>query len=302
MIIDLHIHTKEGSDGRWPLEQIFSEAARRGIGLLSITDHDSLEAQQKARALATHHDIAYLSGIELNVNFSHPSLLQGKGISLDFLGYGFDIFHAPLSSKLAALRDHRIKRAEMILENVNAELRNQGVQELTSEDFSEIQAQADGSLGRPHIANYLMKKGLVQDKKEAFDRYLVRCDVPKMPLGLEEASDLIRSAGGKLVLAHPNDVRGTSLVAATSSLRDQLRIIETMMIPFVDGVECWHPCHSRQSTKAYLDFARRRNLLATGGSDCHQQPVLMGSVAVTDWVAEQFFGGDIRFPLKPVHT
>ena len=70
-------------------------------------------------------------------------------------------------------------------------------------------------LGRPHIADYLVKKGIVKTRQEAFDKYLVKCDVPKFPLYLEEASKLIRDAGGKLVLAHPNDPHGTSLASLT---------------------------------------------------------------------------------------
>ena len=74
-----------------------------------------------------------------------------------------------------------------------------------------IEESVDGVLGRPHIADYLVKKGIVKARQEAFDKYLVKCDVPKFPLYLDEASKLIRDAGGKLVLAHPNDPHGTSL-------------------------------------------------------------------------------------------
>ncbi len=69
-------------------------------------------------------------------------------------------------------------------------------------------------MGRPHIAAYMIEKGIVSNRQEAFDRYLVRCDVPKMSLSLEEASQLVRAAGGRVVLAHPNDPNGTSLAAS----------------------------------------------------------------------------------------
>ncbi|MGC9324008.1 MAG: PHP domain-containing protein [Desulfomonilia bacterium] len=288
MKIDLHIHSKDGSDGRWPLPDIFAEASRRGIGFLSITDHDSIQAQEKASIMARQNGMTYLSGVELNVSFFHPSLNTGKSISLDFLGYGFDVTYPPLVKKLTKLRDYRQKRAEMILENVNRELRKEGIQEFTATDLAEIQAGIEGSLGRPHIAHYMMNKKIVKSKQEAFDKYLVTCDVPKLPLGLEEASTLIRSAGGKLVLAHPNDPNGTSLVSVASRVKEQHRIIEEMMLPFLDGIECWHSRHSQATSRAYLAFVREKNLLATGGSDCHQQPLLMGTVSVPEWVAEQF--------------
>ena len=93
----------------------------------------------------------------------------------------------------------------------------------------------------------MVEKGIVANKQEAFDKYLAKCNVPKMPLSLSEASTLIRGAGGKLMMAHPNDPNGTSLV-----------------------------------------FAKEKGLMVTGGSDCHQQPVIMGTVPVPIYVVDQF--------------
>ena len=146
----------------------------------------------------------------------------------------------------------------------------------------------DGTFGRPHIADYMVRKGLVASRQEAFDRYLVRCNVPKKPFSLEEASFLIRAAGGKLMLAHPNDPNGTSLAALTDSLEEQHRIIKETMLPYLDGIECWHSRHDRNTISAYSEFCRQENLMLTGGSDCHQQPVIMGTVPVPLQVVEQF--------------
>ena len=143
-------------------------------------------------------------------------------------------------------------------------------------------------LGRPHIADYLVKKGIVRNRQEAFDKYLVRCNVPKYPLYLEDASRLVHNAGGKIVLAHPNDPHGTSLVAFTKSLPEQTQIIEDSMLAYIDGVECWHSRSDAQTTSHYLRFAKEHALMVTGGSDCHQKPVVMGTVAVPDYVADQF--------------
>jgi predicted metal-dependent phosphoesterase TrpH len=288
MKIDLHIHSKEGSDGRWPLAEIFAEAHRRGISFLSVSDHDSLEAQQVASELADHYGIRYITGIELNVTLVHPLLTKGKAISLDFLGYGFDIRSEPLNSKLKELRDYRGKRAGMILDKINREFRKEGIREFTHEDMEAIQESADGSLGRPHIANYLIAKKIVGTKQEAFDRFLVKCDVPKMPLSLEEASALVRGAGGRIVIAHPNDPHGTSLAVITRVLAEQQDIIRKALLPLIDGIECWHSRHDAFTSESYHAFARSAGLIVTGGSDCHQQPVIMGSVAVPDCVATQF--------------
>jgi hypothetical protein len=288
MKIDLHVHSKNGSDGRWPLEQIFAEAKRRRISMISITDHDSLQGQSEAKRLARTHGIKYLTGVELNVTLAHPCCTKGKDASLDFLGYAFDINNVALMNKLHDLRAYRKARAEKILANINEEFIKEGRELLTQEDMDAIEDCVEGSLGRPHIANHLIAKGIVATKQEAFDRYLKRCDVPKMPLTLEEASALVRAAGGKLVLAHPNDSNGTSLAVITRSLEEQKKMILEVMLPFIDGIECWHTRHDKHAAAFYLSLVRSEGLIATGGSDCHQQPVLMGNVKVPDCVADQF--------------
>ena len=288
MKIDLHVHSKNGSDGKWPLDQIFAEARRRRISLISITDHDSLRGQSEAKRLAVTHGIKYITGVELNVTLAHPYYTKGKDASLDFLGYAFDIENVAFIDKLQDLRAYRKDRAEKILKNINEEFIKEGQKLLTHEDMDAIEAGADGSLGRPHIANHLIAKGIVATKQEAFDRYLTKCDVPKMPLTLEEASALVRAAGGKLVLAHPNDSKGTSLAFITSSLEEQKKMILEVMLPCIDGIECWHTRHDRHAAAFYLAIVRSKGLIATGGSDCHQQPVLMGNVQVPDCVADQF--------------
>ena len=288
MKIDLHIHSKNGSDGRWTLEEIFAEASRRNIQFMSITDHDAIHCQDEAIALADRYGIAYIPGVELSVAFSYPAYKDGKSVELHFLGYGYDIHNEPLMSKLYEIRDFREKRAKKILENINREFQKEGRQSFSDHDMEEIQASVDGAFGRPHIANYLIAQGIVRDKREAFSKYLVKCDMPKMSLGLEEASELIRSAGGRLVIAHPNDPNGSSLVSLTPSVAQQHTIIRETMLEYIDGVECWHSRHSESTIEAYRAFARQESLIVTGGSDCHQQPVIMGNIEVPDYVARQF--------------
>ncbi|MBN2123838.1 MAG: PHP domain-containing protein [Deltaproteobacteria bacterium] len=285
--IDLHIHSS-ASDGRMGVEEIVSEAKKRGLRLISITDHDTLDAQGEAAALARRRGILYLHGVELSVSFPHPYYGDEKAVSLDFLGYRFDIRYAPLQDRLRELRAYREKRAMKILANINTELAGEGKDLLTPGDMKAIQDSVDGTFGRPHIADYLVKRDLVSSRQEAFDRYLVRCNVPKMPLSLEEASGLIRGAGGKLMLAHPNHPRGTSLIKLTASLREQQEIVREAMLPFIDGIECWHSAHDAETSESYLRFARLHGLMVTGGSDCHQQPLLIGTVPVPDDVAAQF--------------
>ena len=287
MIIDLHIHS-QSSDGAFTVEEIVKEAKRRNIGFISITDHDSIGCQLVAMDLAGKAGIRYVAGVELNVTFSHSKYLAGKSVSLDFLGYQFDPKNQALEDKLQQIAEYREARAAKILDSINGEFEKEGIEKLTKSDFDKIQASVDGVLGRPHIADYLVKKGVVRDRQEAFDKYLVRCNVPKYPLYLENASKLVHNAGGKIVLAHPNDPHGTSLVALTKSLPEQTQIIKDSMLAYINGVECWHSRSDAQTTEHYLRFAKENGLMVTGGSDCHQKPVMMGTVAVPDYVADQF--------------
>ena len=287
MIIDLHIHS-QSSDGAFTVEEIVKEAKRRNIEFMSITDHDSIGCQTVATDLAEKAGIRYVSGVELNVTFAHPKYHAGKPVALDFLGYQFDATNRALVDKLQLMAEYREERATKILRNLNAEFEKEGIQKLTKKDFEAIEASVDGVLGRPHIADYLVKKGIVKNRQEAFDKYLVRCNVPKYPLHLEEASKLVHNAGGKIVIAHPNDPHGTSLVALTKSLPEQTTIIEELMLEFIDGVECWHSRNDFETTSHYVKFAKEYGLLMTGGSDCHQKPILMGTVAVPEYVADQF--------------
>lgn len=269
------------------LPEIFEEAGRRGVGLISITDHDSIECQESAKALAEKNGISYISGVELNISFSHPQYRDSRPVSLDVLGYDFDIGNRALAQKLQKLRDFRRKRAEQILEKINLEMGREHAP-FTYKDLEAIEETVDGSFGRPHIADYMVKKGIVSSRQEAFDKYLIKCNVPKMPVSLEEASGLIRDAGGKLVLAHPNNRRGTSLSSLTRSISEQHQIIRDSMLPYLDGIECWHSSHTRETVSLYLRMAGKEELMVTGGSDCHQKPVIIGTVDVPLYVAEQF--------------
>jgi len=288
MLIDLHIHSKSCSDGNLTVEEIVREATVRNIGLMSITDHDSIDCQQKAMALARKNGICYVSGVELNVTFSHPRYCEGRSISLDLLGYQFDTKNKELRNKLRQIGKYREERAAKILGKVNVEFEKEGIEKLTRNDLKEIRDSVDGVLGRPHIANYLVKKGIVETEQEAFDKYLVKCDVPKFPLLVEDASRLLRNAGGIVVLAHPNDPHGTSLVKLTRSLYEQTEIIEESILMYIDGVECWHSRNDNPTTSHYVKFAKKHGMIMTGGSDCHQKPIIMGTVKVPEYVAEQF--------------
>ena len=140
MIIDLHIHS-QSSDGAFTVEEIIEGARLRKIGFISITDHDSIDCQQLAIDLAGKARIRYVSGVELNVNFLHPIYNQGKPVSLDFLGYQFDVKNRALAYKLREIAKYREERASKILRNLNAEFEKEEIEKLTKRDFEQIKLQ-----------------------------------------------------------------------------------------------------------------------------------------------------------------
>jgi len=166
--IDLHIHSK-ASDGKLSVAEILQEAENRRINFLSISDHDSINCQAQAVLEANQRGIRYITGVELNVTFSDPNYQKGKAIALDFLGYQFDPHNKALSNKLETIAKYRMERAAKILDNLNAEFQKENMPTLTKEDLKQIEESIDGTLGRPHIADYLDKKGIVASRQEAFD-------------------------------------------------------------------------------------------------------------------------------------
>ena len=137
MKIDLHIHSKN-SDGKLSVEEIIKEAKTRNIGFMAISDHDSIGCQTKAIALAKKEDISYVTGVELNVTFSHPKYHEGKAVSLDFLGYQFDPNNKALEGKLQTMAKYREERAAKILDNLNAEFQKEHIAALTRDDLRQI--------------------------------------------------------------------------------------------------------------------------------------------------------------------
>ena len=191
MKIDLHIHSGTCSDGRMSIKEIFEEAGKRNIDMLSITDHDSIDCQKQAQEFAREKGIRYITGVEMNISFAHPDITKGKTIALDFLGYQYDPDNKSLKEKLVTISDYREERALKILKKINIEFDKEGIERFTEDDIKAIQDSVDGVFGRPHIADYLIKKGIVENRQEAFDKYLVQCNVPKYPFTIDEASTLM---------------------------------------------------------------------------------------------------------------
>ena len=257
--VDLHLHST-ASDGSYPPETVVSMAERNGVRVLSLTDHDSLDGIPEAEERARQSGIRVIPGVELSVS--------EVGIDVHLLAYGFDPRDKGLVAAIARYRESRRERARKIL----ARLKGLGIR-IALEEVEEI--ARGGALGRPHVAEALMRGGHIETFQEAFQRFLghhAPAYVPKRTVALEEAVSVVRDAGGVTVLAHPGTLNRDHLIAAWTSRG-------------LDGIEVWHSKHAPADVARFKGLAKQLDLLMTGGSDFHGErtpDVTVGGVLVPE--------------------
>ena len=272
--VDLHTHTI-ASDGTLTPRELVSEAARRGVRVLAVTDHDSTdglaEAIETARA---HPPLTIVPGIEINCDV--------EGAEIHILGYYMDYEAGWFQDFCRAQREERRERVHRTAERLAA----LGLPIDVERVFALVQ---EGSAGRPHIARVMLERGYVKTVREAFDRYLAAgkpAHVPRKKLGPEDAVRLLRRAGGVPVFAHPG-------------LAERDEMIPPLVAAGLMGIECYYPEHSPAQRGAYLDFCRAHGLVATGGSDFHGPQVraaVLGNptVPLAVWEALQAKAAEAR--------
>ncbi len=272
---DLHLHTRY-SDGSWTPLELVTRARQLGLAAIAITDHDTLDGIPEALNAAgsapppgapsgrpggpSLPDIEILPGVEITCRVD--------AMEVHMLGYlPGDSWRSPA---LRAVLDHSRRVREKRIGEIVGRLNQLGVP-LTEQ---EVFACSDcGTIGRPHVAMALTRRGFVASHEEAFERFLKAgkpAYVERYRMTAAEAIGHIRRAGGVAALAHPGLNRVDDRIA---------ELVEQGMA----GLEVWHSRHSAAQTEHYRKLAERLGLIATGGSDCHGdlrgQP-LLGTVKV----------------------
>ena len=252
--IDLHIHST-ASDGSLTPAEIINRAQRLNLAAIAITDHDSIYGSKEALQAGIPPSLKFLTGIEISA--AHPTFFPGSG-SFHILGYCIRLDNQALNQALNRLRDARKNRNPKIIKRLN-EL---GLK-ISLEDVNPTIAH--GQLGRPHIAQVMIKKGFVKSMDEAFDKFLGAgkpAYVDKNRIGCEETIQMIRDAGGVPVLAHP----------ALLNINDDFQLeelIQNLIKIGMRGIEVYYPEHSPEQMQRYRELANKYNLLITGGTDFH---------------------------------
>ncbi|MBW3086631.1 3',5'-nucleoside bisphosphate phosphatase [Austwickia sp. TVS 96-490-7B] len=271
MLIDLHTHST-ASDGTDSPAQLIAAAAAAGVDVVALTDHDTTDGWAAAEEAAMHRGVTVVRGIEVTCRVDGSRAAQStpspgatparptastSDISVHILGYLHDPTYQPLQDRLAKMRRSRHDRARRIVEALAADL------PITMDDVAS-HVPAGATIGRPHIADTLVTLRVVQDRAEAFRRFLYDGSpyvVPHHALTTVEALQLIIEAGGIPVLAHPcAAVRGR--VVADD-------VIEEMVEHGLVGLETHHPDHTPDQVAHAEDIARVCGLVATGSSDYH---------------------------------
>jgi len=240
--IDLHMHTTY-SDGNFSPFELLKKVKELNIDIVSITDHDSINAIEEAVAIGKDLGIEVIPGVEISTD------VEDKEVHL--LGYFLDIYSSELKKYLRFFRDERVERAKRMISKLN----NLDF-DITIDDVLEV---TNGSaIGRPHVALAMMNKGIVNDFYEAFQKYL-RDGGPayerKIHISPQSALKLINDAGGLSFIAHPGHLKES--------------ILMTLINSGIDGIEVTHPSHNDYQKKFYRGIVNQYCLLESGGSDFH---------------------------------
>lgn len=247
--IDLHTHTSV-SDGTDAPAVLVSRAARAGLSVVAVTDHDTFDGWAAACEAAPAAGVTVVVGAEMS------STLDGAGVHL--LAYLPDPMYSPLLAELDRIRADRARRLPAIAQR----LTELGLP-LSVDDVLTAAGRAV-TLGRPHIADAMIAKGYVRDRREAFLNWLAvggPAYVPKYAPETAHAIGLVRAAGGVPVLAHPWG-RGSHTVL------DEERIV-ALADAGLAGIEVDHSDHDEDARRRLRAIAHDLDLIVTGSSDHH---------------------------------
>ena len=248
MRIDLHTHSA-ASDGTDAPGQLVADAARAGLDVVALTDHDTARGWDEAADSARAHGVALVPGIELSA--------RADGVSVHLLSYLPDPDHPALAHELGRIREDRLTRARRIVERVAADF------PLTWEDVL-AQTGPGATVGRPHIADALVARGHVPDRPAAFATILRTGSpyyVPHYAPDAIAAIGLVLAAGGVPVFAHPGArARGRIVSDAT---------IAAMAEAGLAGLEVAHRDNDPRQRERLTRLVRGLGLFTTGSSDYH---------------------------------
>ncbi len=248
--VDLHMHTTY-SDGRWPAQQLIDFLVTEGFQLVAVTDHDRVDKVAEIQALAAEKRLPVLAGVEMSTDWN--------GRMGHMLCYGFD----PQQNELRPLTEKVVRLQLENTQAVNEELQRKGYSMPRQE---EILKENGGKLRRPSDnANLLREHGYASNWQTAM-QMITEAGFTSIKADMAETVDAVHKSGGVCLIAHPGR-RESGFTFYDAPLLDQLR----SEIP-IDGIEIYHPYHTKEIIAAYLAYVEKHDLLFSTGSDSHCTP------------------------------
>lgn len=245
-MIDLHTHSIY-SDGTFTPEKLCNLADSKNIKIIALTDHDTIDGISDF--LSCNSKVKKVPGVEIS--------LDTENGTFHMLGLFINHKYNPLGENLLKLKTYRSERNKKILMKLSHFFQ----EEITEEQISK---EKKGELGRPHIAKFLIKKGVVSSVEEAFEKYLSKGKIfyeNKQKLNTEHAIKLILESGGIPVIAHP--------ITMNLDKEKFENLIRYLVDLGLKGIEAICPLHSKEDCNFYIEIAKKYNLVVTGGSDFH---------------------------------
>lgn len=284
--IDLHCHST-ASDGRLSPEQVAALAHTKGLKAVALTDHDTVAGVAAFSKACAASGIEAIPGVEVSAEYAKGTM-HIVGLFVDTANPGFLAF-------LKQLADGRKVRNPQIV----AKLNELGMQLTMAEVEEEAGIKDDGpgggaidkSIGRPHIAGVLIKKGYVKDKQDAFDKYLAKgkpCYFSRFVASPTESIRQIHAAGGLAILAHPPYLMKEWNEAELDG------VVAGLKAEGLDGIEVHYSTHSPSQTQFIAGLAAKHGLAVSGGSDFHGETQGGRSGQTVELGAG--IGGNLRIP------
>jgi predicted metal-dependent phosphoesterase TrpH len=250
--IDLHIHTTM-SDGALTPPEVLEKVRAVSLAAFALADHDTISGYRQLVNMLGPDDPELITGLELSVAVN--------GADMHMLAYLFDPDHAELNETLVRFQEGRNLRGGRMVQRLN----ERGL----ALPLDDVLKAANGSaIGRPHIADALVYKGLVASVEDAFRRHIGdHCPayIPKSMIRPEEAISMIHRAGGLAVLAHPY-------------INDMHKLIPSLVKQGLDGIEVYHYSHNKQQVQELKRLAVKYQLIRSGGSDFHGRQMHEGEI------------------------
>jgi 3',5'-nucleoside bisphosphate phosphatase len=261
---DLHCHSNF-SDGTDTPEELIDKALEIGLSGLSITDHDTVNAYERALPYANEKGLSLIVGVEFSSFY--------KTEPIHILGYQIDRQH----NRVKELCDWHSHRRERRNRAIIEKLQGLGVS-ISYEELLERAVGKQQTLGRPHIAYLLVEKGIVSSIKGAFDSWIgegKKAYVSGEVFPVEKTIEVIHAAKGAAILAHPHLIKSKRILK------------EVLAYPF-DGIEGYYARMSSNQELPFVRIGKEKGWLITGGSDYHGDAKIYNLLG-SSWVGEETF-------------